>query len=311
MARKRMIDPHFWESAQDKGWTSDDCTLMMAAISMADDEGRGRLKSLNDAVSGIISTRKLKKSFSVLQDSIKTYAKIYYFLPNWDEYQKVSHPVKSKYPDPKLLNNNKITPNSSGINHELLTKDSITSEVSLNKYSLNKVKVKDPTFLKFSSSLKKLFEDHTKIKDPNKSTHLNPILQFYEKIPEVMTEVDISNCIESAFKSLDPGKGVRIDFLCDGIQQRITAEHERILTESKQAEHEEARKDRAKQNKADSKKAATELKEQRENCIEFWEKNRKKFKTEENLEIKRHVIAGNLHAALKVIQPKMDEFELI
>lgn len=311
MARKRMIDPHFWESAQDKGWSSDDCTLMMAAISMADDEGRGRLKSLNDAINGIISARKLKKSFSILQDSIKTYAKIYYFLPNWGEYQKVSHPIKSKYPDPKLSKNNKITPNPSGINPEPLTSDSITSEVSLNKYSLNKVKGNEPTFLKFSSSLKKLFEDHTKIKDPNKSTHLNPILQFYEKIPEVMTETDISNCIEEAFKSLDPGKGVRIDFLCDGIQQRITAEHERILNQAKTSEHEQAKKDRAEQSKADSKKELQKQKEQMQKCIEFWNKYPKKFKIEENLEIKRHVNSGNVHAAVKIIQPKMDEFELV
>ncbi|MBS4034372.1 MAG: hypothetical protein KGZ85_07915 [Ignavibacterium sp.] len=141
MARKRMIDPHFFESAQDKGWTSDDCTVMMAAISAADDEGRGRIKSLTDKISGIVTDRKLKKCVQRLQYSIVFYSKIYYFLPKWEEYQKVSHPIPSKYPDPKLFINKDLTSKNSGINPEPLRKDSTTGKYSLKELSLNKVSV--------------------------------------------------------------------------------------------------------------------------------------------------------------------------
>lgn len=136
MARKRMIDPHFFESAQDKGWTSDDCAVMMAAISAADDEGRGRIKSITDKISGIVSDRKLKKCVQRLQDSIIFYSKIYYFLPKWEEYQKVSHPVPSKYPDPKLFIAKDLISKKSGINPEPFRNDSTTGKYSLNEFKV-------------------------------------------------------------------------------------------------------------------------------------------------------------------------------
>lgn len=151
MARKRMIDPHFWESAQIKGWTSDDCTVMMAAISAADDEGRGRIKSITDNISGIISTRKFKKSCQNLSDSIIFYSKLFYFLPNWQNYQTVSHPTKSKFPKPNPSNYNNLDTNPSGINPELIRNDSITVKFSLKEDSLKEVKVNDSNDQPFNS----------------------------------------------------------------------------------------------------------------------------------------------------------------
>lgn len=150
-----MIDPHFWESAQIKGWTSEDCTVMLAAISAADDEGRGRVKSITDNISGIISTRKFKKSCQNLGDSIIFYSKpvqncnrndkknskLFYFLPSFNIYQKVSHPSKSKFPDPKVFINNNLDLKNSRNIPESFWNDSTTVKVSLNKFSLNKFKV--------------------------------------------------------------------------------------------------------------------------------------------------------------------------
>jgi hypothetical protein len=163
--RKRMIDPHFWESAGDKGWSAEDCVVMMAAISAADDYGKGRIKTLKDSTNGILTAKKFIKSLENLKNSVKTYnkssenfkfsekiynkssenfkfsEKIYYFLPNWEKYQKVSHPNKSNIPDPKPLQNNELPLNFSGKIRETFAKPSAAVKVSLNKYSLNKFKV--------------------------------------------------------------------------------------------------------------------------------------------------------------------------
>lgn len=195
-----MIDPHFWESACDKKWNSDDCVVMMAAISAADDYGRGRIKTLKDTTNGILPSKRLAKSLAKLQNSVKTYSKIYYFLPNWGEYQKVAHPSRSKIPEPKSFNDNDLPLNFSGDIHEAFIKPSPTVKVSLNKYSLNKFKVGEdaPTnniqpsnddlplpsltenqstepedyenVFQVTDSLKLLLAAHCNINDPDKST---------------------------------------------------------------------------------------------------------------------------------------------
>lgn len=139
MARKRMLDPHFWESAQDKGWTVNDCVLMMAAISIVDDEGRGRISELKHIVEGIIHLNKFQKSIRSLRDSIVLYRKIYFILPNFKEYQKISHPSKSKIPEPTPLEIKTYLENLP----ELIQNDSTTVKVSLNEFNLNEFKGKN------------------------------------------------------------------------------------------------------------------------------------------------------------------------
>ncbi len=148
--RKRMIVPEFWESATDKNWSVEDALIMIAAISAADDEGRGRISTIRKNVSFSISDRKFNKSIKNLSEnsnSLTVFQKIYYFLPNFLKYQTVSHPQKSRIPSPEIefqntnsQGNNNLVENNDGIIPENFQNDSgiIPSQVSLNKFSLVK-----------------------------------------------------------------------------------------------------------------------------------------------------------------------------
>ena len=140
-----MIDPRIWESAFDKGWTSDDCLVFIAAVSAADDEGRGRVSTIMRNLGKMISENKFQKCVKNLGDSLIIYDKIYYFLPKWNGYQTVSHAIPSKIPKPNPNEINNLTPKSSGIIPESFLSDSDTppSQVKLSKYSLNEVKVSE------------------------------------------------------------------------------------------------------------------------------------------------------------------------
>jgi len=120
---------------------------MLAAISASDDEGRGRISELNHLVDSIIHKNKIKKSMRSLQDSIISYRKIYFILPKFKEYNKISHPTPSKIPPPTLeecesyLNKLKdLTSDSTGINPESFQKTSKTVEFSLNEINLKEFK---------------------------------------------------------------------------------------------------------------------------------------------------------------------------
>lgn len=239
--RKRMIDPHFWESACDKGWNAEDCVVMMAAISAADDYGKGRIKALKDTTNGIIPVKKLNKSLANLKNSVKIYDKIYYFLPNWGEYQKVAHPSKSNIPDPKPLKDNDLPLNFSRDIHEPFIKPSPTVKVSLNEYSLNKFKVGEatPTNNANSSnddlplppltespehnastepedyedqfqvleSIKSLLKIHCKIYEPDKAT-LSSLVNLVMKTDQVRNSTAFKNLRDTfiEFKSLPEEK---------------------------------------------------------------------------------------------------------
>ena len=142
--RKRLIDPMIWESAEDKHWSSDYFVVMAAAISNADDEGRGRISAVLKNIKFMIkSERKFKNILKDLSDSIKVYSKIYYFLPNWKKYQKISHPIPSRLPSPSDIPDKDLSPNSTGINPELIQNDSAPIEVKVKEVNRIEVKVKD------------------------------------------------------------------------------------------------------------------------------------------------------------------------
>jgi hypothetical protein len=146
MARKRMIHPSIWESAYDKGWNTEDLAVMVAAISAADDEGRGRVSVILRNLGAMISEKKFKKSIQKLSDSIQIYEKIYYFLPNWYEYQSISKPQPSRIPKPNPLFYNDLTKNSNGMVPgtvpQEVRNDSDLSKINVSKINLNKVSSK-------------------------------------------------------------------------------------------------------------------------------------------------------------------------
>jgi len=234
-----MIDPKIWESAYDKGWKPEEITVLIAAISAADDEGRGRISQIKRNVSEMFSDRKLKKVIENLQDSVQIYDKIYFFLPNFSEYQSINHPKPSKIPPPdkKSSNskNNNLAENdnvmSPGTSPVLSPKNGAVSEVKLSKVNLKRSEVKEELFSFneiFLGKIKNLFKEHTKYSDPNLQTFVYPIYNFFEKIPENMNEKDIEKCLTEVFKKLTKNIGINMDFLVENIQKEITAEHEKI-----------------------------------------------------------------------------------
>lgn len=113
MARKRMISPEIWES-QDFSALSDLAKIVFISLfSHADDEGRGRadptfIKNItfpydeNRRVADIKSAlSEIARSMSVQFYSVNGIE--YYFMSNWERWQKVEKPSKSKFPPPPYV----------------------------------------------------------------------------------------------------------------------------------------------------------------------------------------------------------------
>lgn len=120
-----MIDPRIWESFYDKKLNCNDFTVLIAAISSADDEGRGKFSQIERNIGKMLTANHLKKSLKSLNDTIVLYGDGYYFLPNWAEYQTINRPKPSKIPTP--FNDESVT------NHRTLTDECDTSKVKLSK----------------------------------------------------------------------------------------------------------------------------------------------------------------------------------
>lgn len=135
--RKRMIDPEIWDSALAKGWTTNDFTVMVGAISAADDEGRGRVSMIYRNVSSMMSEKKFKKSLQNLSDSIVIYQKIYFFLPKFKNYQWISKPKASKFPEPNLQEIKDLAPKQSKNIPSEFRADSELVRIELNRIEVN------------------------------------------------------------------------------------------------------------------------------------------------------------------------------
>ena len=131
MARKRMIDPKIWDSCYDKNLSSNDFTVLIAAISSADDEGRGKISMIERSVGKMLKEKALQKSLKVLSDTIVIYDKLYYYIPNWHTYQKLNRPTPSKLPSP--VNGKSLH------THELINEDSVSSHELINEGSSKQV----------------------------------------------------------------------------------------------------------------------------------------------------------------------------
>jgi hypothetical protein len=112
VARRRMIDPHFWESGDIKKLDFFTRLFFIGMFSMADDEGRGTggasyLKSIifpHDE----IPPAKIKKSLEAIKNdtSIIFYAvdcQEYYQFTNWKKWQRVDKPKESFLPPPPYI----------------------------------------------------------------------------------------------------------------------------------------------------------------------------------------------------------------
>lgn len=128
MARKRMIDPKIWDSCFDKNYSTKDFTVLIAAISSADDEGRGKISMIERSVGKMLKEKDFLKSLKVLSDTIVIYNDIYYNIPNWSRYQTLNRPTPSKLPIPS---NGKSHTNHGGLNEDSVSAHGLIREGSL------------------------------------------------------------------------------------------------------------------------------------------------------------------------------------
>ena len=108
MARKRMIDPTIWDS-EDFGKLSELAKIVFIGLfSLADDEGRGRcnpeyLKSKLFPYKGNLRSADIEKTLSEISSNMSVIfylcdEKQYYWLYNWNTWQKIDRPTSSKIP---------------------------------------------------------------------------------------------------------------------------------------------------------------------------------------------------------------------
>lgn len=108
MARKRMIDPEFWQDEKLGECTRDERLLFMGLISNADDEGYGRanvklVKSNIFPYDDDLKAKDIEKMLSSLMNKklIIVYVvegQDFYCLPNFTKHQVINKPTASKLP---------------------------------------------------------------------------------------------------------------------------------------------------------------------------------------------------------------------
>ena len=115
MARRRMIDPHFWESGDVKKLDFFTRLFLIGMFSVADDKGRGTggtayLRSVifpHDEISSL----KIKKALEKISEhiSVQFYevdGQEYYQFNNWKKWQRVDKPRESLLPPPPTESEN-------------------------------------------------------------------------------------------------------------------------------------------------------------------------------------------------------------
>ena len=132
MARKRMIDPNIWQSEDFSRLSTLGKLVFIGLFSLADDEGKGRcnpvyLKSTLFPYEENIRSADIDKTLSEIGSnmSVVLYScdgSSYYWLYNWDNWQKIDKPSASKIPDfdEKSMERIKFDDNSSNSSRKLV-----------------------------------------------------------------------------------------------------------------------------------------------------------------------------------------------
>lgn len=108
MARKRMIDPNIWQSEDFSKLSTLSKLVFIGLFSLADDEGRGRcnpvyLRSTLFPYEENIRSTDINKTLSEISSNMSVVfyccdGSNYYSLYNWNTWQKIDRPTKSKIP---------------------------------------------------------------------------------------------------------------------------------------------------------------------------------------------------------------------
>lgn len=109
MARKRMIDPDFWNDEKLGSCTRDERLLFMGLISNSDDEGKGRanvrlIKSEIFPYDDDLKIKDIEKMFINLSKKNLVIVFVvdeqeFYYLPNFNKHQVINKPMPSKLPE--------------------------------------------------------------------------------------------------------------------------------------------------------------------------------------------------------------------
>ena len=123
MARRRMIDPNFWQSEDISKLSIRQRLLVVGLFSNADDEGKGRasipyIRSIVFPYDDI-PVKDLAQDLIVIAENVsiclyEVDGNSYYKFTNWEKWQRVDKPQPSLLPDPpeSLQNNSGIIPES-------------------------------------------------------------------------------------------------------------------------------------------------------------------------------------------------------
>lgn len=327
--RKRMIDPEIWDSATAKNWTPDDFTVMVGAISNADDEGRGRVSVLMHSLSGMVPTKKFKKSLAKLSDSIVIYHQIYYFLPNFLKYQTLSHPKKSKFPEPNLaelndLDNNSSIPIPSEFHPNSILREEKRREVNLKELEEKGNGTKNPGG---GSSIQPNFEDKEQVLNqilylfktycdnstPEQEAELLPVLlSVYDKREGMTPDICYPLVVES-FIIMRQKKKTNTDYLLGIIENKLTAKYcsiQESKTNANQSESDRIRAETKHKEYVEEQKIIAENKKKVLELKEFYDNNKNLFTREEKLEIKKWCEYGHIIKLEAIISPKMQDISL-
>jgi len=133
MARRRMIDPNFWQSEDISKLSLFARLLFIGMISNADDEGRGRanlsfLKSIIFPYDEV-TTNEIEDALNEIQENTALVLYIvensrYYTFSNWKKWQRVDKPQKSNIPSFQNGPFSETFQNDSGITPESNENDS-------------------------------------------------------------------------------------------------------------------------------------------------------------------------------------------
>lgn len=139
-----------------------------------------------------------------------------------------------------------------------------------------------------------LFKSKTKIQNPTFDFHIKPICELLESIPENLTREDIENSINDVFEGLKEVKSIRMEYVVNNIQQKISAKREEVCGKIKAAN-----------SKADLENNGF-VTQQIAESRELFTKNEEMFTSDEADEIKKYLERNDWVMASSLINAKIE-----
>lgn len=173
--------------------------------------------------------------------------------------------------------------------------------------------------LNFSEKIKTLYKNHSRITEPNLQKHITPVLTILdEPYSKKLGEKILGEIVQETFSKLSKSHGVRMEFLIENLRKNISAKHEEIIQKKKSSDLKQAELDRIKHAKEEREQIEEENRIYREELpkkiaiyLNFLRKNKEIFSVKDYHELEKSLLSGSINLAIMLIQPKMDEMELV